>query len=210
MKKREKPPKPVPLFLSYAHEDESFLRKLKVHLSLLKRQGFISTWHDRQIVPGANWAEAIDEHLEQASIIVLLVSPDFLASDYCYQVEMLRALARHQTGQARLLPVLIRPCDWEEAPFAHLQILPTGAKPIATWENRDQAFLNVVAGIREAIQALFSIQPFHQSMEAELASPSLPNSQVFRGESFVPTPTVPSNKCNLPNQGVGPRTKIRK
>src|SRR5450755_4640430 len=200
MKKREKPPKPVPLFLSYAHEDESFLRKLKVHLSLLKRQGFISTWHDRQIVPGANWAEAIDEHLEQASIIVLLVSPDFLASDYCYQVEMLRALARHQTGQARLLPVLIRPCDWEEAPFAHLQILPTGAKPIATWENRDQAFLNVVAGIREAIQALFSIQPFHQSMEAELASPSLPNSQVFRGESFVPTPTVPSNKCNLPNR----------
>src|SRR5713226_5126476 len=95
------PQNSIKVFLSYAHEDEPLLRKLETHLSLLKRQGLISTWYDRQIVPGTNWAATIDEQLEQASIILLLVSADFLASDYCYGVEMQRALQRHQAKQAR-------------------------------------------------------------------------------------------------------------
>src|SRR5437762_7465019 len=115
----------ISVFLSYAHEDEPLLRQLETHLSLLKRQGLISTWYNRQIVPGTNWAKVIDEQLEQASIILLLVSPDFLTSDYCYQVEMKRALERHEAGQARVLPVALRPVDWRGAPFAYLQTLPT-------------------------------------------------------------------------------------
>jgi tetratricopeptide (TPR) repeat protein len=144
----------VSLFFSYAHEDEPLLRQLETHLSLLKRQGLISIWYDRQIVAGTNWAKVIDERLEQASIILLLVSPDFLASEYCYQVEMKRALERHETGQARVIPIAIRPADWKGAPFAHLQALPTDAKAITTWSNQDEALIHVGAGIRRAIEDL--------------------------------------------------------
>src|SRR5205085_5532913 len=85
-------PMSVEVFCSYAHEDEAWLRKLETHLSLLKRQGLISLWYDRLIAPGTDWAQAIDTHLEGASIILLLVSADFLASDYCYGIELQRAM----------------------------------------------------------------------------------------------------------------------
>src|SRR5438067_8677741 len=98
---------PVTLFLSYAHQDEPLLRELKTHLSLLERQGLISTWHDRQIVPGQDWAKEMDKRLEQAAVILLLVSPDFVASDYCYQIEMKRALERHAAGEARVISIAI-------------------------------------------------------------------------------------------------------
>src|SRR5947209_7388719 len=122
----------VSLFLSYAHEDEAWLNKLRTHLSLLRRQKIISDWYDRQIVPGTDRSKTIDQHLEQASLILLLVSVDFLASDYCYEVEMQRALKLHDLGQARVIPIVVRPVDWRGAPFAHLQALPTDAKPLST------------------------------------------------------------------------------
>jgi tetratricopeptide (TPR) repeat protein len=144
----------VSVFLSYAHEDEPLLRQLETHLSGLQRQGLISTWHDRKIVPGRPWAEEIDEHLEQASVILLLVSADFLASDYCYQVEMKRALERHQAGEARVIPIILRPADWKHTPLADLQALPTDARAITTWKNRDLAWVDVATGIRRAIEDL--------------------------------------------------------
>ena len=148
---------PVEVFYSYAHEDEAFRNKLEKHLSLLQRQGLITAWHDRHILPGADWAQAIDEHLERASVILLLISADFLASDYCYGLEMQRALERQQANEARVIPILLRPVDWKGAPFAHLQALPTGAKPITTWRNRDAAFTDVAAGIRRMIEDLSSL-----------------------------------------------------
>src|SRR5690348_12620457 len=123
---------PVEVFCCYAHADEKWLRKLERHLGLLKRQGLVSLWHDRLISSGADWTEAIDTHLERASVILLLVSADFLASDYCYSIEMQRALERDAAGEARIIPILVRPVDWKSAPFAHLQALPTDAKPIAS------------------------------------------------------------------------------
>jgi len=144
----------VSMFLSYAHEDEDLLRELEAHLSPLKRLGLVSTWYDRQILPSTNWSEEIDEHLEQASIILLLVSSSFIASDYCYEKEMARALERHHAGQARVLPIILRPVDFTGAPFAALQALPTDARPITIWSNRDQAFMDVVAGIRRTIEDL--------------------------------------------------------
>jgi molecular chaperone DnaK len=143
--------KPFSMFLSYAHKDALWLQKLETHLGLLKQQGLISTWYDRQILSGTYWAEVIDQQLEQASIILFLVSADFLASNYCYQIEMKRALERHQNGEARVIPIAVRPADWEGAPFEHLQALPTGAKAISTWSNQDKAFVDVVKGIRRAI-----------------------------------------------------------
>src|SRR6202045_1561130 len=114
---------PVEVFYSYAHEDEALRAELEKHLSLLRRQGVISGWHDRHIAPGADWAQAIDEHLESAVVILLLVSADFLASDYCYGIEMKRALQRHQTNEAAVIPILLRAVDWNRAPFASLQTL---------------------------------------------------------------------------------------
>src|SRR5947209_3541721 len=111
---------PVEVFCSYAHEDEALHRELEKHLSLLRRQGLISEWHDRQILAGDEWAADIDQHLETASIILLLISPDFFASDYCYGVELQRALERHQANEARVIPILLRPVSWEGTPFSKL------------------------------------------------------------------------------------------
>jgi NACHT domain/TIR domain len=143
---------PMSVFYSYAHGDEALRNELEKHLSALQRQGFITGWHDRKIVPGTDWAQAIDFHLNEVSIILLLISPDFLASDYCYGIEMKHALERHAAQKARVIPILLRPVDWKGAPFAHLQVLPTNTKAITTWRNRDSAFTNVVEGIRRAIE----------------------------------------------------------
>jgi hypothetical protein len=142
----------VEVLCCYAHADEKWLRKIEIHLSLLKRQGLISLWHDRLIAPGTDWAKTIDTHLETASVILLLVSADFLASDYCYGVEMQRALERHAAGEARVVPILVRPVDWKDAAFAHLLALPTDAKPIASWRSKDRALADVAAGIRRVIE----------------------------------------------------------
>jgi tetratricopeptide (TPR) repeat protein len=144
-------PMAVEVFCSYAHEDKDWLDKLETHLSLLKRQKLLSIWHDRLIAPGADWATTIDTHLETASVILLLVSADFFASEYCFGLEMQRALARQEAGEARVIPILVRETDWQGAPFAHLQVLPSGAKPIASWQDKDAALADVVAEIRRAI-----------------------------------------------------------
>jgi hypothetical protein len=150
---------PVNVFLSYVHEDEELLRQLEAHLSMLKREGLIATWCDRQIMPGADWAGVIDQHLEQASLILLLVSADFLASDYSYQIEVKRALELHQAGKAVVIPLIMRPTDWKNTPFAQLQALPTGAKAITDWSNQDNAFVDIVTGIREVVEKLASLSP---------------------------------------------------
>src|SRR6266516_3212780 len=147
-------PEPISIFISYAHEDEPLRKQLQKHLSLLQRQGLVSTWQDRQITDGTSWAQEIDEHLKSASIILLLISADFLASDYCYGIEMNRALERHEADQARVIPILLRPVDWQDTPFAYLQALPTDAKAITTWSNQDEAFVDVVGGLRRVIEDL--------------------------------------------------------
>jgi TIR domain len=145
---------PAEVLISYSHRDEKLRQALETHLSLLRRQGFISVWHDRRISGGTEWKEQISAHLDSAALILLLVSPDFLASDYCYDIEMKRALERHADGTARVVPVILRPVDWHEAPFGKLQALPKDGRPISTWANRDQAFKDVVEGIRRTIREL--------------------------------------------------------
>ncbi|MDQ3205851.1 MAG: toll/interleukin-1 receptor domain-containing protein [Pseudomonadota bacterium] len=159
------------LFFSYSHKDEALRDRLEVHLSALKREGAISTWHDRRITAGDALGQRIDEQLERADIILLLVSPDFLASDYCNDVEMQRALARHAEGRARVVPVILRPCDWQQTPFAHLLAAPTDGKPITRWPDEDEAFLDVVRQIRAALPAhdrspTSKIQPMPAKMSA--------------------------------------------
>ena len=153
---------PITVLYSYAHEDEALRNQLEKHLSTLKRQGFINHWYDRQIIPGTDWSIDIDLHLQTASIILLLVSSDFLASDYIFGAELMEAMKRHIEGTSHVIPIILRPVDWENTPFAHLQVLPSDGKPITTWKNRDEAFLNIARGIRricEDIKGLRVPQP---------------------------------------------------
>jgi TIR domain len=138
------------LFFSYSHKDERLRDQLETHLAMLKRQGFIETWHDRRIVAGERIDEAISANLESAEIVLLLVSPDFLASDYCYDREMTRAIERHQAKLATVIPVIVRPCDWHDAPFGNLLAAPKDGKPITQWSNIDTAFLDVTTAIKAA------------------------------------------------------------
>src|ERR1044072_3272180 len=144
----------VRVFFSYAHEDQELRDRMEEHLSILKRQGIISTWHDRKIGVGREWAKGIDEELEAAHIILLLISPAFINSEYCYGVEMDRAMKRHQRGEALVVPIILRPVLWESAPFGKLQALPTDAKPVTKWRDRNEAFKDVAEGIARAAETL--------------------------------------------------------
>jgi hypothetical protein len=147
-----RPTRPAKLFFSYSHEDEKLRNKLAKHLMLLERQGFLSGWHDRQIIAGQDWTNEIGEHARHADIILLLISPDFLASDYCFNVEMEAALQRHDRGEASVIPIILRPVHWQSAPFAKLQPLPKNGKAVTTFANRDLAFQEIEAGIRAVAQ----------------------------------------------------------
>lgn len=145
---------PATLFFSYSHADEALRDQLEKQLAILKRQGVIDMWHDRRIGAGQEWAREIDSHVEQDDIILLLVSPDFLASDYCYDLEMTRAVARHAAGEAIVIPVILRACDWQGTPFAKLQAVPKDGRPVTQWPDRDQAMLEVARAVRAAAERL--------------------------------------------------------
>ncbi len=140
------------VFISYAHSDEELREQLDKHLAGLERQGVIEAWHDRNIDAGKEWKDSIDENLNDADIILLLISSDFIDSTYCYEIEMARALERHRNGEAVVVPVIVRPVEWQGMPFSELQALPKGAKAITTWPNRDEAFADVAAGIRRIVE----------------------------------------------------------
>lgn len=145
---------PVDLFYSYAHEDEQLRDELDGHLALLRRKGVIRPWHDRGIVPGQKWDAAIDTQLTRADLILLLVSMDFLNSDYIWGKELATAVARAERGDASVVPVLLRAVDIEGAPFAHLQGLPTDLRPVTSWPNRDEAWTDVAKGIRRTVERI--------------------------------------------------------
>jgi TIR domain len=140
------------VFVSYAHKDERYRQRLEISLIQLQRDGLITVWHDRKILPGQEWDQEIDRNLESAEIILLLVSPDFLGSKYAYGREMLRALERHQSRSATVVPIILRPSDWQHSLLAPLQALPSEGRPVARWSDRDQAWLDVAQGLRRLIQ----------------------------------------------------------
>lgn len=141
-------------FISYSHRDERFRESLETHLAILRRNGVLSVWHDRKICPGDDLDAVIDSHLRTARLVLLLVSPDFIASDYCYSTELRLAMELQTAGRARVVPVILRPVDWQDTPFRGLLALPTDGKPISTWRNRDEAYLDVTKGIRKLLGEL--------------------------------------------------------
>ncbi len=158
----------VKIFFCYAHEDEALRQALEKQLRILKRQSLINVWHDRQIGAGTEWEEEIFKQLNSAQIILLLVSPDFIDSDYCYGKEMQLAMERHQRGEAQVIPVILRPVYWRGTPFGKLQALPKDAIPVVSplWHNLDEAFFNVAEGLRKEIETLIQ-QPMKNIKETQ-------------------------------------------
>jgi serine/threonine protein kinase len=144
----------IKVFFSYSHKDKKLRSELEKYLNHLKRQQLIVGWYDGEIGAGKEWEQEINKHLSEAHIILLLVSQDFMTSDYCYDIEMQKALERHKAGEAQVIPVILRPSIWQDTPIGKLQALPTGARPIVMWPNKELAFMDVARGIQNAIDRL--------------------------------------------------------
>lgn len=139
--------KPISLFYSYSHKDEELRNELGDHLVALERAGLIEVWHDREMLPGDTVDDEIARKLQTANLVLVLVSPSFIRSEYCYDTEMTKAIERHERGEARVVAVVLRPCQWQLTPLKPLLALPTDGKPVTEWPNRDTAFNDVAKAI---------------------------------------------------------------
>jgi hypothetical protein len=185
-----KQPGTIKIFYCYAHEDKALRNELERHLGALKRLGYITGWTDCEIQAGGEWESEIETHLNTSQIILLLISSDFLASNYCYGVEMRRALERHATREARVIPIILRPVDWKGTPFEKLRALPTNGRPVTKWTNRDDAFTDIAKGIRKAVEELQGSRP--------IASSSPANTSITVKTNFpLWPPTIPNERYYL-------------
>jgi hypothetical protein len=163
----------ISIFCCYARQDQSLVIRLKNHLKIWERQNLITLWTDTDIAPGTNWENAIAHQLDHAHLILFLVSPDFLASDYCYSTEMMHAMKRYETGEVCVLPIILRHCAWEDALFGKIQALPTNAEPVigSGWHNPDEALADIAKGIRQVVDALVSSrQQKEKTMSSQIAT----------------------------------------
>lgn len=148
----------INIFFAYSREDSILRERLDKHLSGLKRKNYVNTWYDGKIDAGKEWEKEIDTHLSKADIILLLISADFIASDYCYDVEMTKAISRHEKGDAVIIPIILNPCDWSDLSFSKIQGLPQNGKPITSthWENSEIALNEVAKSIKEIVENLLT------------------------------------------------------
>ena len=140
------------VFISYSHKDDAALERLHIHLAVLRRDGHIDEWFDREILAGGEIDAEVVERVESSGLFLLLVSPDFLASDYCVEREMERSLERHRSGDARVVPIIVEPCDWASTPLRDLKALPRDSKPVSDWTNENNAYLDVVKELRRVLE----------------------------------------------------------
>lgn len=155
------------VFISYSHKDEAHRETLEEHLSMLQQNGIVDIWHDRKITAGQEWKGQIDKNLESANIIIFMVSSSFLASPYCRDVEVQRALERYHQKEATIISIIVRPCDWMDSGFSKIQALPKDAVPIIEWPNADRAWLNVVEGLKKHIAEFYPTVPDQKQLDLE-------------------------------------------
>jgi hypothetical protein len=138
-------------FISYAHHDRTVLDRLHVHLAMLRREGRLSAWHDREILPGGVIDDEIASQLHDSELFLPLVSPDFLASQYCYQAELRAAIKRQEAGTMVIVPVIVEPCDWQASPLSLFKAVPRDGLAVSEWTNPNAALLDVVKELRRLI-----------------------------------------------------------
>jgi hypoxanthine phosphoribosyltransferase len=143
------------IFISYCHADLDYKNKLDAHLTPLRHSDLVDVWFDGHIKPGDEWEKAIDDNINEADIILLLISIDFITSKYCYSIELKKAIERHENGTARVIPIIIRYCNWEHQLFAKFQVLPYQGKPVTSFSDKDEAFAQIVAEIHTSIKSSF-------------------------------------------------------
>jgi len=190
---------PLVVFASYSHGDEALHDELAKHLKPLEREGVIRPWHDRKISAGRELWTAIDNVLENADIILLLISPDFVASDYCWSREMKRAMERHESGEARVIPVILRPVDWHKTPFGKLLALPTDGKPVVSWDSNDDGLLDIAKGIRRVAEELRA-EETHAARDIRLSVRGCAVTTQYRGVMI---------EIDLENENAAPRQITR-
>ena len=180
------------LVFSYSHADEALRNELEKHLSPLKRMGKITTWHDRRIIPGQEFENQIDHYFSQADIILLMISSDFIASDYCYQVEMTNALERHNRGEAVVIPVILRECAWKMLPFGRILAATVDGKPIEKFASHDEGYVQVVDAVSRAIANLEAKKP------QQIVHAPAPANPILQATDTVFTPR--SSNLSLPKR----------
>jgi len=139
------------IFISYAHEDEDLKEELDKHLKVLKRSSKVEVWSDRQLVAGQEWDDSIMSELHRANIILLLISVDFNVSDFIWDKELAVAMARHHEGTSRVVPIILRKCNWDGLPYAALQALPRHARPVTEYPDRDVAYTEIAEAVEQLV-----------------------------------------------------------
>lgn len=148
----------VGIFISYAHEDEPLKKELDKYLKVLKRSSKIRVWNDRELIGGQEWDATIMAELAAAEVILLLISVDFNASDFIWDKELAWAMQRHEAGTARVVPIILRRCQWSAMPYAKLQALPRNATPVVDYSNRDDAFTEIAIEIERVVDHLIAVR----------------------------------------------------
>lgn len=180
------------IFFSYSHDDETYRDQLEKHLAPLRHEGLIESWHDRRLLAGSDLVSSIDHHINQADVILLLVSASFLSSHYCYSIEMTRALERRDNNEVDVVPIIVRPCDWTPTVLGSLLAAPRDGKPITSWPNFDEAYTDIAKQIRSVVKA-------RASRTAQLAAPA----SVAGGR---PSPSVATTVASAVPAGTAPRS----
>lgn len=178
--------RPRKVFISYEHEDRELRKRLEKHLSPLIHEGKITIWKYEEIPAGANWKNQIDTHIDEADIILLLVSPNFIASEYCWGNEVSKALELHKAEKAHVIPILLKPIDWKNTPLGKLQALPAGARPVTEWPNKDTALNDVAQGIRSIVERRNPLQKFFEKVNANIRATFLKKREAERGQENGP------------------------
>src|SRR5665213_815088 len=135
-------------FISYSHSDEQVVKRLHTHMSQLKREGQLSSWFDGAILVGGSLDDEIGNELKKAEIFLAIISPDYLASSYCYDIEFQEALKLFNMGQLKIVPIIAQPCDWTSSPFGKFKAIPKDGKPISEFMNDNNAYLNIIDELR--------------------------------------------------------------
>lgn len=135
-------------FISYSHKDDNYLERLKVHLAQMKRDGLINEWTDEAINAGSSLNNVISDALDSSELFLALLSPDYIASNYCYNKEFETAQGMQDEGKLIIVPIIVEPCDWKQTPFGNLKALPKDGKAVSEWTNPNNAFLNVIDELR--------------------------------------------------------------
>lgn len=191
----------VKIFISYAHEDKEFKDELEKHFSVMRRNGEIEPWNDKMIMPGELWDETINTSLDNAQLLIFLISPDFL-SEYCYNIETSKAFKRHNEKSAKIVPIILRYCDWMSTPFAKFQVLPNLGKPVKDFADRDKAFLEVLEGIKKSIRSLNDLEKDRSNLSGPrdtARSDEVPQQFVSYEKTDTPAPysgSIPPGKAS--------------